>query len=229
MEAGSVAVVSALWLGILTSISPCPLAANIAAVSYVGRHIGSPRRVLLAGALYTAGRSLAYLVLGAAAVWSLMSVVGASNFLQSSFSRLIGPMLIVVGLFLLGLFSFSVRGVGVSDAMRERIDRAGIWGALPLGAILALAFCPVSAALFFGSLVPLATQNESPILLPAVYGIGTGLPVVVFAVLIALGVGWMGSAIHRLQTFEKWARFVTGGVFVGVGVFETLRSTLYLI
>jgi len=229
MESGSVAVVSALWLGILTSISPCPLAANIAAVSYVGRHVGSPRRVLLAGALYTAGRSFAYLVLGAAAVWSLMSVVSASNFLQSSFSRLIGPMLIVVGLFLLGLFSFSFRGVGVSAAMRERIDRAGIWGALPLGAILALAFCPVSAALFFGSLVPLATQSRSPILLPAVYGVGTGLPVVVFAVLIAMGVGWMGAALDRLQTFEKWARFATGAVFVGVGIFETLRSTLYLI
>ena len=229
MESGSLAAVSALWLGILTSISPCPLAANIAAVSYVGRHVGSPRRVLFAGALYTAGRTLAYLVLGAAAVWSLMSVVSASSFFQGTFSRLIGPMIIVVGLFLLGLFSFNIRGVGVSDAMRERIDRAGIWGAFPLGAVLALAFCPVSAALFFGTLIPLATENRSPILLPAVYGIGTGLPVVIFAVLIALGVGWMGSALDRVQAFERWARFATGLVFVAVGIFETLRSTLYLI
>jgi len=229
MESGSLAVVSALWLGILTSISPCPLAANIAAVSYVGRHVGSPRRVLFAGALYTAGRALAYLVLGAAAVWSLMSVVSASSFFQGTFSRLIGPMIIVVGLFLLGLFSFSIRGVGVSDAMRERIDRAGIWGAFPLGAVLALAFCPVSAALFFGTLIPLATENRSPILLPAVYGIGTGLPVVIFAVLIALGVGWMGAALDRVQAFERWARLATGLVFIAVGIFETLRSTLYLI
>jgi len=229
MEPSSVAAVSALWLGILTSISPCPLAANVAAVSYVGRHVGSPRRVLVAGALYTVGRAMAYLVLGAAAVWSLMSVVSASAFLQGSFSRLIGPMLVAVGLFLLGVFSFTIRGAGVSDAMRERIDRAGLWGALPLGALLALAFCPVSAALFFGSLVPLAIQNASPVLLPAVYGVGTALPVVVFAVLIAMGVGWMGSALDRVQAFEKWARFATGLVFVGVGIFETLRSTLYLI
>ncbi len=229
MESDSIAVVSALWLGILTSISPCPLAANIAAVSYVGRHVGSPGRVLLAGGLYTVGRMLAYLVLGAAAVWSLMSVVSASSFLQGSFSRLIGPLLIAVGLYLLGLFTFNIRGVGVSDTVRERVDRAGLWGALPLGAVLALAFCPVSAALFFGTLIPLATENRSPILLPAVYGIGTGLPVVVFAVLIAMGVGWMGSALDRVQAFEKWARFATGLVFVGVGIFETLRSTLYLI
>jgi cytochrome c biogenesis protein CcdA len=229
MEPHSIAAVSALWLGILTSISPCPLAANVAAVSYVGRHVGCPRRVLVAGALYTVGRATAYLVLGAAAVWSLMSVVGASAFLQGSFSRLIGPLLIAVGLFLLGVFSFTVRGRGVSNAMRERIDRAGLWGALPLGALLALAFCPVSAALFFGSLVPLAIQNASPVLLPAVYGVGTALPVVVFAALIAAGVGWMGSALDRVQAFEKWARFATGLVFVGVGIFETLRSTLYLI
>jgi cytochrome c biogenesis protein CcdA len=185
--------------------------------------------LLFAGALYTAGRALAYLVLGAAAVWSLMSVVSASSFFQGTFSRLIGPMLIVVGLFLLGLFSFSIRGVRVSDAMRERIDRAGIWGAFPLGAVLALAFCPVSAALFFGTLIPLATENRSPVLLPAVYGIGTGLPVVIFAVLIALGVGWMGSALDRVQAFERWARLATGLVFVAVGIYETLRSTLYLI
>jgi hypothetical protein len=184
---------------------------------------------LVAGALYIVGRAFAYLVLGAAAVWSLMSVVSASSFLQGSFSRFIGPMLVVVGLFLVGLINFRFRGVGVSDTTRERIDRAGIWGALPLGAVLALAFCPVSAALFFGSLVPLATQNQSPIVLPAVYGIGTGLPVAVFAVLIALGVGWLGSALNRLQIFEKWARFATGLVFIGVGIFETLRSTLYLI
>ena len=156
-------------------------------------------------------------------------MVGASSFLQGSFSRLIGPLLIVVGLFLLGLFTFHMRGVGVSDTMRDRVDRAGIWGALPLGAVLALAFCPVSAALFFGSLVPLATHNRSPVFLPVIYGIGTGLPVVIFAVLIALGVNWMGSALNRVQAFERWARFATGLIFVGVGIFETLRSTLYLI
>lgn len=229
MEPVPLAVVSALWLGILTSISPCPLAANIAAVSYVGRLVGSPKQVLAAGLLYTLGRMSAYVVLGAAAVWSLMSVVGASSFLQGSFSRLIGPLLIVVGLFLLGLFTFSLRGVGVSDAMRERIDRAGIWGAMPLGAVLALAFCPVSAALFFGTLVPLATEHRSPMLLPALYGIGTGIPVVVFAALIALGVHRLGAALDRVQVFERWARIATGLIFLGVGIFETLRSTLYLI
>ena len=229
MDPAEVGVLSALWLGILTSISPCPLATNIAAVPYVVRYLGKPGTALLAGILYSVGRIVAYVVLGAAAVWSLMSVVAASSFLQGTFSRLLGPLLIVVGLLLLGVFSLDIKGFGVSEAMQRRVDRAGVWGALPLGAALALAFCPVSAALFFGSLVPMATEQRSPILMPAVYGLGTGLPVVVFSVFIALGAGWVGTAFDRLTAFEKWARRITALVFIAVGVYETLRTTLYVI
>ncbi|MCD4750728.1 MAG: aromatic aminobenezylarsenical efflux permease ArsG family transporter, partial [Thermoanaerobaculales bacterium] len=197
---------SALWLGILTSISPCPLATNIAAVSYVGRQVGSTGAVLLSGALYTAGRSFAYLVLGAAAVWSLMSVVAVSNFLQGGFHRALGPLLIVVGLLLLGVFKLNLPGFGVSAALQQRVDRSGVWGAGLLGIVFALSFCPVSAALFFGSLVPLAVDHGSPLLLPTVYGIGTALPVAAFALLLAAGAGRLGKALDRVQAFEIWAR-----------------------
>ena len=223
------AVGTALWLGILTSISPCPLSTNIAAVSYVGRRVGSGRAVLLSGVLYTSGRSLAYLVLGAASVWSLMSMVSVSTFLQGTFSRLLGPILIVLGLVLLGIFEFRVPSVGVSDGLQERVDRAGVWGAGILGLVFALAFCPVSAGLFFGGLVPLAVERSSPLLLPVVYGIGTALPVIIFAALLAAGARRLGAALDRVQVFERWARRVTALVFIGVGVYETLRSTLFLI
>jgi hypothetical protein len=223
------AVGSALWLGILTSISPCPLATNIAAVSYVGRQIGSARAILLSGALYTAGRTIAYTALGAAAVWSLISMVAVSGFLQSTFHRLLGPLLIVVGLLLLGVFKLSLPGAGFSDRLQRRVDRSGVWGAGLLGIVFALSFCPVSAGLFFGGLLPLAVDNGSPVLLPALFGIGTALPVAVFAVLLAAGVSWLGSALDKVQTLERWARPLTALVFIGVGIFETLRSTLYLI
>jgi len=226
MGAGWLAVGSALWLGILTSISPCPLATNIAAVSYVGRRVGSSLAVLLSGALYTAGRSLAYLVLGSAAVWSLISMVSVSNFLQGTFSRLLGPLLIGLGLLLLGFFELALPSIGVSDRFQEKVDRAGVWGAAILGLVFALAFCPVSAGLFFGGLVPLAVEQSSPLLLPLVYGIGTALPVAVFAVLLATGVRRLGAALDRVQVFERWARRVTAVVFIVVGVYETLRSTL---
>jgi cytochrome c-type biogenesis protein len=229
MEPGWVAVGTALWLGILTSISPCPLSTNIVAVSYVGQRVGSGRAVLMSGALYTTGRSLVYLALGAASVWSLMSLVSVSSFLQGTFSRLLGPLLIALGLLLLGVFELAVPSVAVGDGLRTRVDRAGVWGAGVLGLVFALAFCPVSAGLFFGGLVPLAVERESPLLLPLVYGIGTAMPVAVFAVLLAAGVGWLGKALDRVQEFEIWARRVTAVVFLGVGVYETLRSTLYLI
>jgi cytochrome c-type biogenesis protein len=229
MESGSLAVVSALWLGILTSISPCPLATNIAAVSYVGRRVGSPRAVLLSGGLYTAGRAIAYLVLGAVAVWGLMSMVSMSGFLQGTFHRILGPLLIALGLMLLGVFEIALPAVGVSDRLQQRVDRAGVWGAGLLGIVFALSFCPLSAGLFFGSLIPLAVDQGSPLLLPLVYGIGTALPVAAFAVLLAAGAGWLGTALDRVQLFERWARRVTAVVFVGVGVYETLRSTLNLL
>jgi cytochrome c biogenesis protein CcdA len=220
---------TALWLGILTSISPCPLSTNIAAVSYVGRRVGSRRLVLLSGALYTAGRSLVYMVLGAASVWSLMSMVSVSSFLQGTFPRLLGPILIALGLLLLGVFEFKLPSMGVSDKLQNRVDHAGVWGAGLLGVIFALAFCPVSAGLFFGGLVPLAVERSSPLMLPLVYGVGTALPVAFFAVLLAVGAGWLGTALDRVQVFEVWARRVTAVVFIGVGIYETLRSTLHLI
>ena len=220
---------TALWLGILTSISPCPLSTNMAAVSYVGRRVGSRRIVLLSGALYTAGRSLVYLVLGAASVWSLMSMVSVSSFLQGTFYRLLGPILIALGLLLLGVFEFTLPTIGVNDKLQNRVDHAGVWGAGLLGVIFALAFCPVSAGLFFGGLVPLAVERSSPLMLPLVYGVGTALPVAFFALLLAVGAGWLGTALDRVQVFEVWARRVTAVVFVGVGIYETLRSTLHLI
>jgi cytochrome c-type biogenesis protein len=220
---------SALWLGILTSISPCPLATNIAAVSYVGRQVGRTRAVLLSGGLYTAGRTLAYVMLGAAAVWSLMSMVSVSSFLQGGFHRALGPLLIVVGFLLLGVIKINLPALGVSKDLQERVDRTGVWGAGLLGLFFALSFCPVSAGLFFGSLVPLAADRSSPLLLPTLYGIGTALPVAVFAVLLAAGAGWLGKTLDRVQVFEVWARRATAVVFIGVGVYETLRSTLFLI
>jgi len=229
MDSGWLAVGSALWLGILTSISPCPLATNIAAVSYVGRRVGSRRAVLLSGGLYTVGRSFAYLVLGAAAVWSLMSMVTVSSFLQGTFHRLLGPLLIAVGLLLLGVFEFALPNLIANENLQKKVDHAGVWGAGLLGIVFALSFCPVSAGLFFGSLVPLAVDRSSPLLLPFVYGLGTALPVAVFAVLLAAGAGWVGAAIDRVQVFERWARRVTAIVFIAVGIYETLRSTLFLI
>jgi len=137
-------------------------------------------------------------------------------------NQLLGPILIVVGMILLELLRFNLRGRGVSRRMQRRVERWGIWGALLLGILFALAFCPLSATLFFGSLIPLAIKNGSRVVLPSLYGAGTALPVIAFALLIALGAHSIGKAFDRLKQIEIWARRVTGTVFIGVGIYLSL-------
>jgi len=219
---------TALWLGILTSISPCPLATNIAAVSYIGKRVDRPRSVLASGLLYTLGRAAVYLVLGMLLVQSLLSAPHISHWLQKYMMKFLGPLLILVGMVLLGLIGRSFTGSGVTDATRDRVDRMGIWGAGFLGVIFALSFCPVSAALFFGSLVPLAVRSDSGILHPALYGIGTALPVVVFSILLASGANYLGKVFGGVTCFELWARRVTGVLFIGIGIYFSLEYIFHL-
>lgn len=218
---------SAVWLGILTSISPCPLATNVAAISYLGRRVDSPRHVLGGGLLYTVGRTVAYVALGFVCVMGLLSMPEVSRFLQRHMNRILGPVLIVAGVFLLEVIRPVLPGLGRrGEKLRERLQSKGVWGAAPLGALFALSFCPVSAALFFGSLVPLAVRFDSPVLFPTLYGAGTALPVVAFAVLVAFGARFVARAFDRLAVVERWARRLTGVVFVVVGIYMTVIYTL---
>jgi len=214
--------VSACWLGILTSISPCPLATNIAAISYISRRVGSSRLVLVTGLLYVLGRMLTYMALSMILAVSLLSIPRLSLALQKYFNIYLGPVLILTGVLLLGIIKINLTGPGVSDRLRLRAERWGVWGAGLLGILFALSFCPISAALFFGSLVPLTIKFDSRILLPLIYGIGTALPVILFAFLLALGTGAVGRVFNRLTQIERWARWITGAIFVLVGIYYTL-------
>ena len=210
---------TALWLGILTSISPCPLATNIVAISFVGRRVGAPAQVFFAGLLYTLGRSLTYLALGVLLVGSLLSAPQVSAVLQRVMTKSLGPLLVLVGMVLLDLLRVNLSGRGPSARLQKRVEGWGVWGALLPGVVFALSFCPLSAALFFGSLIPLAIRNGSRVLLPALYGVGTALPVFAFALVIALGARSLATFFRRLTQVERVARWATGAVFVGVGIY----------
>jgi cytochrome c biogenesis protein CcdA len=211
---------SALWLGVLTSISPCPLATNIAAISYLGKQAQDTKAVFANGVMYTIGRTATYVVLGVIAVTSILSIPELSFFLQRYMGKLMGPILIAVGLVLIEVVRLpSFGGVGISEKIQARAQRGGIWGAGALGMLFALSFCPTSAALFFGSLIPLAIDLKSMLVLPGLYGLGTALPVFVFAVLVAAGAKSVASAFHKLSAVEVWARRITGVVFVLVGIY----------
>jgi cytochrome c-type biogenesis protein len=220
------AIGSALWLGILTSISPCPLATNIAAISFISRGVGSTRRVLLSGLLYTLGRTVTYLGLAVAILLLLSGSESASatiaRFLQKYLNVILGPVLILVGMLLLEMLtpfgSLNLAGAGV----QERASKGGpVWAGL-LGILFALSFCPVSAGLFFGGLITLSATHESLVLLPSLFGVGTALPVIAFAFLIAFASQYVGQAFNRLTQIEKWVRAITGIVFVAVGIYYCL-------
>ena len=219
---------AALWLGILTSISPCPLSTNIAAISYVGRRVEKTRWVLLAGLLYTLGRSLAYLAVAVLVTKGLFSIPGVSMFLQRYMNLLIGPLMLMVGIVLLGVFKISFGGGGVGSAFQSRIDKMGIWGAAVLGIIFALAFCPTSAGLFFGGLIPLTVTHHSTFLLPLLYGIGTALPVIGFSLLLAFGAHLVGAVFKKLTVVEIWVRRITAVVMMVVGIVLILKHNFGL-
>ena len=212
----------AAWLGILTSISPCPLASNIAAISFISRRVGQTRQVLLSGLLYTIGRMMTYLVLSVVIVAGLLATGDIARFLQRYLNQILGPVLILVGMVLLGLlgFSFSLNLAG--PGVQRRASKGGMLWSLLLGILFALSFCPVSAGLFFGGLIPLAAARESHVLLPLLFGVGTALPVIAFAFLIAFGSQYVGTAFNRLTQVERWVRVVTGTAFIVAGVYYCL-------
>jgi len=216
------AMAMALWLGILTSVSPCPLTTNIAAVSFLGRRVDKRRETLLAGLFYTLGRTLVYVLLGVILAGGMLSAPVVSSFLQKYINRLIGPVLVIAGMLLLNLLSLPLKGLSFSPEAQERMAGRGLVGALLMGVLFALSFCPISAGLFFAGLLPLAIKYGSSVLLPALYGVGTALPVVVFAVLMVLGMEVFVRAADRLQRVSAWLQIVTGWVLVAAGIYLCL-------
>ena len=212
-------ILSAVWLGILTSISPCPLASNIAAVSFLSKKIAHPALVFISGLAYTLGRMVSYAALGWIIINSLLSVPQVAQFLQKYMGKALGPLLIIAGLILLEIITLRLPGIALSEKHHNKLVESGAPGAFLLGFIFALAFCPISAALFFGSLIPLALNSKAGTLLPFVYGIGTGLPVLLFAVAIALGATSISHWFHRITKLEYYTRRITGVIFILVGLY----------
>ena len=209
---------SALVLGLMTAISPCPLATNITAIGFISKEIENRRRVFLNGIYYTLGRAVSYTVIG------ILFFFGASQFKISGFlqhwgEKLIGPLLIVIGLFMLGVIKFKIPAF---TALNERMEKRQSWGfysALLLGIVFALAFCPYSGVLYFGMLIPMTISSSAGLYLPVVFATATGLPVIIFSWFIAFSMGRLGSLYNQIKSFEKWFRRIVAVLFIGVGIY----------
>ena len=216
-----IGLASALWLGILTSISPCPLASNVAAVSFLSNKITHPALVFISGVAYTIGRMVAYVLLSWIIINSFLSLPQAAQFLQRYTGKALGPLFIITGFILLDIISFRLPKLKLPARHHNKLVESGVPGAFLLGFILALAFCPISAALYFGSLLPLTVNSKNGMFMPFIYGIGTGLPVLIFAFAIALGVKSLSHWFDRVKGFEYYTRKITGVIFILVGLYYT--------
>lgn len=220
-------IATALWLGILTAISPCPLATNIAAISLIGRRVGSVKSVLFSGMLYTIGRMLTYALLGIILVASVNAAPQLSHILQKYMNLIMGPLLILVAMVLLGLLKINISSEQkLGQKLKSHLDSLGFVGTFLLGIVFALSFCPTSAALFFGSLLPMAIKTNSGFSLSIIFGAATGLPVMVFAFILAFSANRVAKAYNSIAKFEFYAQRITGILFLIVGLGMTLTITI---
>ncbi len=224
LDNSSIPVVTAFLLGLLTAVSPCPLATNITAIGYIGKNIENRKTVLRNGLLYTFGRILSYTILGI--ILLLILREGASLFpvqkwLATYGEMIIGPALLLIGLFMLFGDKLHLPKFGFGGNV-EKIAKRGGLGALLLGALFALAFCPTSGVFYFGALIPLSASTEGGFLLPAVFAVATALPVLIIAFLLAFSVENVGKFYGKVTTFQKWLNSIVGLLFVAIGAYYLL-------
>lgn len=209
---------TAIILGLMTAISPCPLATNISAIGFISRDIEDRRRVFVGGLVYTLGRAISYTGL-AVVLFFGANQMSVTMLFQGWGEKLLGPVLIIIGLFMLDVIKLSFPGFSkLTDMLGER-SRRSYWSMLLLGMVFALAFCPYSGVLYFAMLIPITITSASGLYLPVLFAIATGLPVMVFAWLLAFAVGNVGKTYNRLKTFEFWFRRIVASVFIVVGIY----------
>ncbi|MBK8502920.1 MAG: sulfite exporter TauE/SafE family protein [Saprospiraceae bacterium] len=212
-------VLAAFALGLLTAIAPCPLATNITATAFIAKTITDKRKVLLSGLLYTLGRVFSYTLIGAIIYFGVSKFQVAKLF-QSNGEKYIGFVLIIIGLIMLDVIKFNlIKGVSFTDRLSDKFKTKGLLGSFLLGALFALAFCPYSGALFFGMLIPMTLSASAGLVLPVVFSIGTGLPVILFAFVIAFSMEKLGMYFRVVTKVEKLMRFVAGLVFILTGLY----------
>ena len=227
LDSSTTPAVTAFLLGLLTALSPCPLATNIAAIGYIGKRIGNRKGVFLQGLLYALGRTIAYTLLGVvliAVLRSGASVFGIQNFIATYGEMALPPALLLIGLFMLfgnriNLPSFGFGGKG------DWLARQGGAGALLLGVLFALAFCPTSGVLYFGMLIPMSASTTMGYMLPIFFAVATAMPVLVVAWILAFSAGQIGTVYGKMQTMQKWLNIAVGVLFIAIGIYYCL--TIY--
>jgi threonine/homoserine/homoserine lactone efflux protein len=216
---------TALVLGLMTAITPCPLAMNITAVGFISRDIEDRHRVFINGLLYTLGRAITYTAI-ALVIFFGADQLKFSGFFQQHGEKIVGPLLVIIGLFMLDVFRINFPSLGGLASRMQNKKKWSYADAILLGLLFALAFCPYSGVLYFGMLVPLTVSSTSGLYLPIVFALATGIPVIIFAWIIAYTISGIGSVYNRLKNFEIWFRRIVAVLFIVVGIYYIIRIYL---
>ncbi|ALO16192.1 thiol:disulfide interchange protein precursor [Salinivirga cyanobacteriivorans] len=211
-------IVTAFLLGLMTAISPCPMATNLTAIGFISKDVEDKKRVFINGLIYTLGRAISYTAL-ALIIYFGADQLEISGWFQKYGEKFLGPLLIIIGLFMLDLIKIKLPGIGNFSNRIEQKKSKTYLDALLLGVLFALAFCPYSGVIYFGMLIPITVTSASGLYLPVVFAIATGIPVIIFAWLLAYTVSGVGLLYNRIKTFEFWFRRVISVLFIGVGVY----------
>lgn len=223
LGSSNIPVLTALLLGLITAIAPCPMATNIAAVAYISRRVTDRKYAVITGSLYTLGRMFSYTLLGILIITVGLEIPWLSSIIQDVGEKVLGPLLIVVGVLMLFIerLSFGTGG-GRLASLGGKVADWGMIGGFLLGVIFALAFCPYSAVLFFGALIPVALKSTGGVALPAVFAFGTGLPVLIFGTLLSLGVAGVATWLNAITRVERIIRIIVALIFIAVGIYYVL-------
>jgi cytochrome c-type biogenesis protein len=222
LENSSMPWLTAILLGLMTSISPCPLATNITAIGFISKDIENRNRVFLNGLFYTVGRAITYTSI-AFIIYFGADQLRFSGFFQQYGEKIIGPLLLVIGVFMLDMVRIRFPGM---SGLTSRMEKRKSWrfiDALLLGMVFALAFCPYSGVLYFGILIPMTVGSASGLYLPVLFAIATGIPVILFAWLLAYTVSGIGGVYNKIKAFELWFRRIIAILFIGVGIYYIIR------
>lgn len=229
LDSSTIPLLSALILGLLTAISPCPMATNIAAIGYIGKEVTNRRRVFFAGLAYTLGRVAAYSALGIVLIILIRSGVnlfGVQRAITSIGEWIIAPLLIVVGAYMLLGEKLKLPSQNISGEGERVAKRGGYWGVFLLGLLFALTFCPSSCIFYFGMLIPLSATTPEGYILPTVFAISTSLPVVIVAWVIAFSANKIGVIYNSMQVLQKRMNLAVGILFIAIGIYYCL--TFYI-
>ena len=225
LENTQYSVITAMILGLMTAISPCPLATNISAIGFISRDIEDRRRVFFNGLVYTLGRAISYTGI-AVIIYFGAGQIDISGWFQRWGEKFLGPVLIIIGLFMLDFITVNLPGIGSFTEKIGEKGRSSYVNTLLLGMLFAMAFCPYSGVLYFVMLIPMTVASADGLILPVVFAIATGIPVIIFAWLLAFAVGNVGKMYSRIRAFEIWFRRVVAVLFIGVGIWYIITVWL---